>query len=116
MADLSLTATPIIAFIAAYLQLTFVGQEALNTALGMSILIISFPVHAYFLLGKVAEERLPIGLQSWYREIEKKLRQGQPQVEIEPLDVKTKYKSNSKLTYFDLALLLKRLFESENTK
>ena len=116
MADLALTAAPIIAFITAYLQLSFIGESALNSALGMAILILSFPFHGYFLLGRQADERLPIGLRSWYREIEQKLKQVNDKRDPDTFGKEVQHKTNNKLTYFDLAVLLKRLFEPEQNR
>ncbi|GHB60466.1 hypothetical protein GCM10008107_07140 [Psychrosphaera saromensis] len=107
LADLSLTVAPVIAFITAWLQLSYIGMESLNTALAMSLLILSLPVHGYYLLGKQAEARLSSGLKSWYKEIEEQLQKSNKL--IKEGDVK---KSNSqKLTYMDLAKLLKVRFE-----
>lgn len=113
LADVSLTAAPIIAFITAYMQLQYLGFEALNSALGMALLILSLPFHGYVLLGKQAESRLPVGLQSWYREIEHKLQQGALEFNRNTAKLDAKQKANSKLTYMDLAILLKELFESD---
>ena len=110
---MALTAAPIIAFITAYLQLTFIGESALNSALGMAILILSFPFHGYFLLGRKADERLPVGLQSWFREIEQKLQQDKDKHSRDPVLQEAANKTNSKLTYFDLAVLLKQLFDAK---
>ena len=109
LADLALTVAPIIAFTSAYLQLKFLGFESLNTALAMSLLILSLPFHGYFVLGQQAQQRLPIGLQSWYREIEHKLKQ-ENQLSDALVEQENR-KANSKLTYMDLARLLKNLFD-----
>lgn len=104
LTELAMISAPAIAFITAYLQLSFLGQESLHTALAMSLLIISIPVHGYFILGKQANEVLPLGLKSWYKEIEQQLKK-------EGLELsKPKHKSKA-LTYMDLAELLKQLFE-----
>ena len=103
-----MTAAPAIAFVTAWLQLTYLGYESLNTALAMSLLILSIPFHGYFLLGKQAKEPLPLGLKSWYKEIEQQLKQ--QQVDIENA-IQSKQAKTQKLTYMDLAELLKLLFE-----
>lgn len=108
LADLSLTVAPIIAFITAYLQLFYIGMDNLNTTIAMSLLILSLPVHGYFLLGKQAEADLPSGLRSWYREIEQQLQSSD--VEIKQ-GVKLNKSKTHKLTYMDLAKLLKVRFE-----
>lgn len=108
LTDLAMTVAPAIAFITAWLQLSYLGYESLNTALAMSLLILSIPFHGYFLLGKQAEEALPIGLKSWYKEIEQQLKE--KEVDLAQMNSSKAAKSN-KLTYMDLAKLLKLLFE-----
>lgn len=108
LTELAMTVAPAIAVITAWLQLTYLGFESLNTALAMSLLILSIPFHGYFLLGKQAEQRLPIGLKSWYKEIEQQLKENQ--VDLAKVKQSKQAKSN-KLTYMDLAKLLKVLFE-----
>lgn len=108
LTDLAMTVAPAIAFITAWLQLNYLGYESLNTALAMSLLILSIPFHGYFLLGKQADEPLPIGLKSWYKEIEQQLKE--KEVDLGQMKVSKATKSN-KLTYMDLAKLLKILFE-----
>jgi uncharacterized membrane protein YfbV (UPF0208 family) len=77
----------------------------------MSILILSLPIHAFFLLGQQASERLPSGLRSWYREIEHQLEQKEELQDVfQKLSI-TKSKADNKLTYMDLAKLLKALFD-----
>ena len=108
LTDLAMTVSPAIAFITAWLQLNYLGYESLNTALAMSLLILSIPFHGYFLLGKQAEQPLPLGLKSWYKEIEQQLKDREVDLaQVKPRDAA---KSN-KLTYMDLAKLLKLLFE-----
>ena len=115
LADLSLTVSPVIAFATAYLQLKLLGPDSLHLSMAMSLLILSLPLHGYFVLGQQAQQRLPLGLQDWYREIEQKLKQEQV------LQSEANYngdnqtgdnhtKMNSKLTYMDLAKLLNKLF------
>jgi len=108
LTDLAMTFAPAIAFITAWLQLNYLGYESLNTALAMSLLILSIPFHGYFLLGKQANEKLPVGLKSWYKEIEQQLQE--KQVDLEQVKSRNAAKFN-KLTYMDLAKLLKLLFE-----
>lgn len=111
LADLSLTAAPIIAFFTLFFQLNYLGMEALHLSLAMSLLILSLPLHGYFLLGQQATERLPSGLRSWYREIEHKIKQEENQNLRMQLEANNKPKADHKLTYMDLAKLLKVLFE-----
>ncbi|MDU0111816.1 DUF412 family protein [Psychrosphaera aquimarina] len=108
LADLAMTVAPIIAFITAYLQLSYNGMDNINTTIAMSLLILSLPIHGYFLLGKQAEADLPIGLKSWYREIEQQLQNSD--VEMKQGVNLNKSKAH-KLTYMDLAKLLKVRFE-----
>lgn len=108
LTDLAMTVAPAIAFITAWLQFTYLGFQHLNTALAMSLLILSIPLHGYFLLGKQAEQPLPLGLKSWYKEIEQQLKQ--KQVDLAQVKQANAIKSN-RLTYMDLAELLKLLFE-----
>jgi len=84
-------------------------MDSLNTALAMSLLILSLPFHGYFVLGQQAQQRLPIGLQSWYREIEQKLKQETQNPHL--IEKVASRKTDNKLTYMDLARLLKTLFE-----
>ena len=108
LTDMAMTVAPAIAFVTAWLQLTYLGFQSLNTALAMSLLIISIPFHGYFLLGKQADEPLPLGLKSWYKEIEQQLKE--KQVDLAQVKQGNAAKSN-RLTYMDLAKLLKILFE-----
>lgn len=108
LTELAMTVAPAIAFITAWLQLNYLGYESLNTALAMSLLILSIPFHGYFLLGKQANETLPLGLKSWYKEIEQQLKE--KQVDLAQVKSRDAAKSN-RLTYMDLAKLLKLLFE-----
>lgn len=110
LTELAMTVAPAIAFITAWLQLTYLGYESLNTALAMSLLILSIPFHGYFLLGKQADEALPLGLKSWYKEIEQQLKEKQVDLEQVRSNQATKSKN---LTYMDLAHLLKVLFEGK---
>lgn len=107
LAELSLIASPVIAFITIWLQISYLGIETFNTTLAMSLLILSLPIHGYFILGKQAKAVLPLGLKSWYREIEQQLKE--KQIEQGQSAPSSSTKSN-KLTYMDLANLLKVLF------
>lgn len=111
LADLTLTVAPAIAFVTVYLQFRFLGLEVLNLALAMSLLILSLPLHGYFILGQQAQQRLPAGLQGWYREIEQKLKSDGIRGEGREVMSPDHPKANHKLTYLDLAKLLKTLFE-----
>lgn len=109
LADLALSVAPAIAGITVWLQLAYLGIEQLNTALAMCLLILSIPVHGYYLLGKQAELNLPSSLKSWYKEIEQQLQQSNGSGRIRVLP-----KSNVQdLTYMDLAKLLKLRFERD---
>ena len=107
LTDLLLTVAPVIAFINAWLQLSYIGMNNLNIALATSLLILSLPVHGYYLLGKQAEARLSNGLKSWYKEIEEQLQQSNKLVK----EGEIKKASSQQLTYMDLAKLLKVRFE-----
>lgn len=110
LTDLAMTVAPAIAFVTAWLQLTYLGEQSLHTALAMSLLILTIPFHGYFLLGKQAQQPLPLGLKSWYKEIEQQLEQ--KQVDLARVKSSSNTHSN-KLTYLDLAKLLKLLFQRE---
>ncbi|NVK24462.1 MAG: DUF412 family protein [Gammaproteobacteria bacterium] len=109
LVNLLLTVTPAIAMLILWLQLEYLGIESLNTALAMSLLVLSIPLHGYFLLGKKAEEPLPLGLKSWYHEIEQKIKQQEMLASESYRPAPSKVKKG-KLTYMDLAVLLKALF------
>ena len=111
LADLTFSVSPAIAFVTLYFQYQLLGAEALNLSLAMALLILSLPLHGYFLLGQQAKQRLPLGLQGWYREIEQKLKAEAADSLASQQNVREGQKANSKLTYFDLAKLLKTLFE-----
>ena len=74
LTNLLFTVSPAIAAVIVWLQLSYLGIESLNTALAMSLLVLSIPLHGYFILGKQASMPLPIGLKSWYHEIEQKIK------------------------------------------
>lgn len=111
LADMSLTCAPIIALFTAAFQLKFLGYGSLNLTLAMSLLILSIPLHAFYVLGRQAEEKLPAGLQSWYKEIETKVKQQALENEGKSIELQNQNKAKNKLTYMDLAQLLKSLFE-----
>lgn len=116
LTDLSMTAAPAIALVTVWLQIYYLGIESLQTALAMSLLILSIPAHGYYQLGQQANRRLPISLQNWYREIEHKIiAQQQVQASFEESKPVNSYvisrKPNSRLTFMDLALLLSQLFK-----
>lgn len=113
LADLTLTTAPIIAIFTAFFQLKFLGDSSLNLTLAMSLLILSIPLHAFYVLGKQANEKLPIGLQSWYKEIESKVKQKNLESDTRRPTEGSYNKARHKLTYMDLAQLLKRLFDRE---
>ncbi len=103
LADTALTVAPAIALLTMWLQLHYLGLEAIHTAVAMSLLILSMPAHGYFQLGQQSQRRLPIALQRWYRELESKI---QEQEATHP----TNKVMNSRLTFMDLATLLNQLF------
>ena len=111
LANLSLTLAPIMAALTAALQFNFYGKDVVNYVLAISLMFLSMPIQGYYLLGKQAEQSLPLGLQNWYREIEQKLKENalansHYDNEVEPQWISPK----SKPTYFDLAKVLKSLF------
>ena len=106
LVNLLLMITPAIALVTIWLQLDVLGFSSLNTALAMSLLILSIPFHGLFILGKQATETLPVGLKNWYFEIEDKLKQ--QSIVNQPIHQSV---NKSKLTYMDLAELLKKLFQ-----
>lgn len=104
--DLMFTVAPAVTLVTAWLQISVWGLEQISTTMAMSLLILSIPAHGYYQLGQQADRTLSLGLQSWYREIEqninKKSEPEQPKLENR--------KPNNKLTYMDLAIILKKLF------
>ena len=104
--NLLLMLTPAIAMLTVWMQVHYLGEESLQTSIAMALLILSIPLHGFYILGKQADELLPIGLKSWYQEIEDKLKQ-------QSVVNQTIHQSanKSKLTYMDLAELLKKLFQ-----
>ncbi|WP_232842840.1 terminus macrodomain insulation protein YfbV [Psychrosphaera ytuae] len=111
LTDLAFVVSPAIAVATLWLQIDMLGMEYLHSSLAMALFVLSLPFQGYFMLGKQAKVRLPIGLQSWYRELEQKAKsEGLEPVKIkqniEPLPAKP----NSRLTYMDLALLLHTIF------
>lgn len=110
LVNLLLTVTPAIAATIIWMQLDYLGMESLNTALAMALLVLSIPFHGYFILGKQALMPLPLGLKSWYHEIEQNLKQTEVFTPDRERHVSVDVKKG-KLTYMDLAVLLKELFE-----
>lgn len=127
LTDLAFTVAPAIAMATLWFQLDQLGSDYLHSSLAMALLVISLPFHGYYQLGKQAELKLPIGLQTWYRELEQKSLEEQyrhandpfaepsgtnsnkrNQVLQEPLPGSKK--ANRHLTYMDLAFLLNRIF------
>lgn len=130
LTDLAMTVSPAIAVLTIWLQVSQLGFDYLNVSLAMTLLVLSMPFHGYYQLGKQAELRLPIGLQSWYRELEQKsLSQDQFEyveaTQSRKEEAKNKVvdrlgplpgskKANRHLTYMDLAFLLNRIFNKRN--
>lgn len=112
LVNLLLSVSPAIAASIMWLQLDYLGMKSLNTALAMSLLVLSIPFHGYFILGKQALMPLPVGLKSWYHEIEQKLKQNDVFTPDRERHVSVDVKKG-KLTYMDLAALLKELFEKK---
>ena len=110
LVNILFTVSPAIAAVIVWLQLKYLGIDSLNTALAMSLLVLSIPLHGYFLLGKQASMPLPVGLKSWYHEIEQKIKQKEMYTSNSQFTAVSKT-NKGKLTYMDLALLLKELFE-----
>lgn len=107
------TVAPAISLVTLWLQFNFLTTETFHTALAMVILVLSIPFHSYFILGQKAEEKLPLGLISWYREIEQKVQEHKQDLSLSQqtqLSEKSA-KSDSKLNYMDLANLLNVLFK-----
>ena len=102
-----LVAAPVISFITIYLQLTLLGSSQLNLTLAMSLMLLTLPLHTLYVLGQQAGERLPVGLKSWYLEIEQQLIS--KQVDLAEINTSSQTKSNM-LTYMDLAKILNILF------
>ena len=130
LTDLAMTVSPAIAVLTIWLQVSQLGLDYLNVSLAMTLLVLSMPFHGYYQLGKQAELRLPIGLQSWYRDLEQKsLSQDQfeyveathsrkeeakNKVVDRPGPLPGSKKANRHLTYMDLAFLLNRIFNKRN--
>lgn len=98
---------PAVAVVSLALQISFYGQAAFQeiTALAPAIMValfaLSMPLQGLWWLGTRASTELTPGLVAWYHELYEKIAQtGQAQ---EP--------APSKLTYLDLAYLLKRAFK-----
>lgn len=116
MALLSLTLMPSLAIVTAFLHLQFFGASQLNLTFAMTILFLSIPIQAFYILGLKANSQLPVSLRVWYRELETKLKLA-PIVEpglIVKAD-KRAGKSDSKLTFLDLAFVLNDLFGTSKT-
>lgn len=92
---------PALVAISLVVQISFLGNTFLPSALTIATLLLSLPVQGYLWLGKRANETLSIALMGWYRELEQKLRLNGN--EVPQLDTKPRY--------FDLAYLLKRAFD-----
>lgn len=130
LTDLAMTVSPAIALLTIWLQVSQLGFEYLNVSLAMTLLVLSMPFHGYYQLGKQAELRLPIGLQSWYRELEQKSlsqdqfeyletshvrnEEGNKKSAEFPAPLPGTKKANRHLTYMDLAFLLNRIFNKRN--
>jgi uncharacterized protein len=125
--DLLFSFAPALTIVMVFLQFKYLGVEQFQTTLAMSLLILSIPTLGFYQLGKQSKRRLPISLQNWYRELEQSVsQQNAPSFSYEPSsinnnkeeghrdvtsdDASQANKPNSRLTYMDLALMLKRLF------
>lgn len=112
LALFSLTLMPSLALITAFLQLQFFGTSYINLTLAMTILFLTIPLHAFHLLGRMANSPLPASLQGWYRELESKMAQQELGNGVSrATKPERSQKQNSKLTYMDLAAILDELFE-----
>jgi uncharacterized membrane protein YfbV (UPF0208 family) len=113
LARLSLVAAPLITSGYVYLHVTYLAALHLNAMLAVSILILSMPLHALSVLGKLAKSRLPNGLCVWYKELEqaidvKRQQEYGPEGQAQHSHANS---SNRPLTYMDLAELLKTFFK-----
>lgn len=114
LASLSLTVMPSLAMITAFIQFKYFGLSQVNLTLAMSILLLSLPIHAFYLLGQKAESALPTSLKTWYRELEAKMSQQRQKEQYQSAaamdPVVQSSKTNKKLTFLDLAKILNQLF------
>ncbi|MBU2882220.1 DUF412 family protein [Psychrosphaera sp. B3R10] len=112
LALLSLTLMPSLAIVTAFLHLQFFGTSQINLTFAMTILFLSIPVQAFYVLGLKANSQLPVSLRVWYRELESKIKLT-PLVEpgLEGKADKRLGKSDNKLTFLDLACVLHDLFD-----
>lgn len=104
LAKVLFTCSPILALCTVYVQGYYWGGAKLNLTLAMALFFVSLPVQVFILLGLKAKEKLPLALQAWYKEIEQKLKEENPNL--------TNYsrRRNKPLTYMDLAIILNDLF------
>lgn len=96
-----------IALLSISFQLYYLGSEHLTASLSFSLLLLTIVLHGLYLLGEHAQSPLPIGLRSWYKEIEQHYGlNNAPNAHHSP-----KSKTSSKLTYMDLGELLNKVFK-----
>lgn len=99
--QLALLILPMLALINFTVQFSFIGADYIPQALAASLLIISLPIQGYIWLGNRANQTLPLGLMSWFKDLETKLA-------VEGIEIQY---SQAKPRYFELATLLNKAYK-----
>ena len=99
--QLAMQVMPALALVSMLVQIQFFGSDYLPQALACSLLFLSLPAQGYLWLGKRSDTLLPPSLANWYREIEVKMQENGHKPNI----------SSARPKYFELASLLKEMFE-----